>query len=99
MDPWIGIQTLVTRRDPKGQNPDALWEEQAIALAEALKIFTLDGARALRREALTGSLEVGKSADLIVLNQNLFAVPASEITVTQVELTLFEGMIVYRRTS
>ncbi len=97
MDPWIGIQTLVTRRDPQARTPGALWEEQAITLAEALKIFTLDGARALRREALTGTLEVGKSADFIVLNQNLFSVPASEIVTTQVERTFFEGQEVYRR--
>lgn len=89
MDPWIGIATMVTRRDPSGQTPGALWPEQSIALEQALRIFTIDGARALRRESETGSLKVGKSADLIVLKDNLFDLTPDRIVETVVEMTLF----------
>ncbi len=43
----------------------------------------------------TGSIEVGKRADLIVLNRNLFEIPPTEINETQVEATLFGGKLVY----
>lgn len=96
MDPWIGIASMVTRRDPEGRTPGALWPEQAISLPQALEIFVTGGARALRRGSLTGSVEVGKSADLIVLDRNLFAIPPEQISGTEVELTLFAGEVVHR---
>lgn len=97
IDPWVGIEAMVTRKDPREVSSGSFWVDQAISLAEALKIFTLDGAKAMLLEEKTGSVEVGKSADLIVLNHNLFNIPAEEINQTQVELTLFSGEVVYRR--
>jgi predicted amidohydrolase YtcJ len=96
MDPWAGIEAMVTRRDPKNETPGALWPEQAIRLEQALRIFTIEGAKALRLEAETGSIQVGKAADLIVLGQNLFAIEPEEIGDTTVEITLFAGEIVHR---
>ncbi len=78
------------------KSPGVLWAEQAISLEQALRIFTLDGARALRREAATGSQKVGKSADLIVLRQNLFQIPPEEIAATVVEMTFFGGRRVFQ---
>lgn len=95
MNPWPGMEALVTRRDPRGDYPGALWEEQAITLEEAVRLFTLDGARALKLQNVTGSVETGKSADLIVLQDNLFEIPASRIGETRVVLTLFEGRPVF----
>jgi predicted amidohydrolase YtcJ len=46
---------------------------------------------------VTGSIEVGKSVDMIVLNHNLFEIPEPEIHKTQVENTIFEGQVVYAR--
>jgi predicted amidohydrolase YtcJ len=94
-NPWVGVEALVTRADPRGQTPGRLWPEQAVTLAEALRIYTLNGARALRLERQTGSIEVGKSADLIVLDRNLFKVPIGEVGKTQVLETYFEGRRVY----
>ena len=45
-NPWMGIEALVTRNDPRGVTPGQLWPEQAVKLDEALKIYTLNGARA-----------------------------------------------------
>jgi predicted amidohydrolase YtcJ len=99
MDPWSGIQAMVTRRDPHHPAGRALWPEEAIGLADALRIYTLDGAAALRREAETGSIVVGKSADFVVLDHNLFKVPASQIAATEVAMTFFRGKLVYERPS
>ncbi len=99
MDPWIGIAAMVTRRDPTGATPGALWPEQAVSLAQALKIFTLDGARALRREHHTGSLKVGKAADVIVLDRHLFRIDPEDIAGTVVDMTVFAGRIVHQKAS
>ena len=91
MDPWGGIEAMVTRADPYRHSAQTLWPEQAIGLADALRIYTLDGAAALRREAQTGSIVAGKSADFIVLNRNLFKIAASQISGVHVEDDLFSG--------
>jgi predicted amidohydrolase YtcJ len=96
-NPWIGVEAFVTRRDPRGQTPGELWKEQAITLEEALRIYTINGAQALRLEQLTGSIELGKSADLIVLDRPLFKVPIEDVGDTQVQMTFFEGRLVFQR--
>ncbi len=95
MNPWTGMEGLVTRRDPGGEFPGALWEEQAISLAEAVKIYTIEGAKALKLDDQAGSVEVGKAANLIVLRDNIFENPASDIGDTLVAMTFFEGRLVY----
>ena len=97
LDPWIGIESMVTRRDPYGETAGALWPEQAISLEQALRIFTIEGAKALRLEAQTGSIKVGKSADLIVLSHNLFSIEPDKITETTVDMTLFAGQVVHQK--
>lgn len=94
-NPWLGIEALVTRKDPTASTPGTLWAEQRIELDEALEIFTIAGARALRLDQLTGSVEVGKSADIIVLNHNLFEVQPEQLGDTTVHQTYFEGKLVY----
>lgn len=94
MSPWAAIEALVTRTDPVSDYPGSLWPEEAISLEQALDIFTRQSAMALRLGEQTGSIEIGKSADLIVLNQNLFDVPVTAVSDTQVERVLFEGQVV-----
>ncbi len=96
-DPWLGIEGLVTRRDPLGRIPGALWPEQAVDLDTALRIYTINSATAMGLGATTGSIAPGKSADFIVLNQNLYAVPVERIHDTRVEQTYFQGRPVYIR--
>jgi predicted amidohydrolase YtcJ len=96
MNPWTGLEAIVSRKDPMATVDGSFWQEQGISLSQAIKLFTIDGARALRLEDKTGSLEVGKSADFIVLNQNLFDVPVENITDTEVLMTYFEGQLVYQ---
>ncbi|MET9259553.1 amidohydrolase [Amycolatopsis sp. NPDC004079] len=92
---WDGIQGLVTRRDPTQQRPGALWEEQAITLQEAIAVFTLNGAKAMGVDDVTGSLTPGKSADFVVLDQNPFDVPAASLAETRAVETWFAGRPVY----
>lgn len=99
MDPWLGIESMITREDPKALVKGTLWKEQSISLEQALRIFTLDGAKALKLGDVTGSIEAGKSADFIIINQNLFDISPHEISETKVEFTYFEGKVVFERTA
>jgi predicted amidohydrolase YtcJ len=94
-DPWFGLEGMVTRRNPKGLHPGALWPEQALDLETALEVYTRNPARAMGLGHVTGSIEVGKSADLIVLERNLFEVEPDRISKTRVLATLFEGRLVH----
>lgn len=95
IDPWLGLESMVTRRDPQGISEGALWPEQAISLEQAIAIFTLENARALRLEDRAGSLEAGKSADFVVLSQNLFDIAPEDISEVRVLRTVFQGETVY----
>ncbi len=95
-NPWPAIEALVTRANPTGEPHGVFGADQAIGLAEALKGYTINGAYAMHKEAETGSIEAGKSADMIVLNQNLFEIPPDRIGETRVWWTVFEGRVIYR---
>ncbi|WP_343731906.1 amidohydrolase [Duganella sp.] len=96
-NPWMGIEGLVTRRDPAGAIPGALWPEQAVDLATALRIYTLNSAEAMGLGAETGSIEVGKSADFIVLDKNLFKIPVTQVHTATVQQTYFRGRQVFHK--
>lgn len=94
---WEGIHGLVTREDPSGTYPGTLWIEEAITLDEAITAFTLSGAEAMGLASETGSLEVGKSADFVLLDRDPFAHPANELVRTTVAETWFAGRRVFLR--
>jgi hypothetical protein len=68
---------------------------EAIDLATAIRAATLGSAYGNFLNEDTGSIEIGKLADLIVIDTNLFDIPASEISEARVMLTLFGGEIVF----
>ena len=94
---WDGMQGLVTRRNPTGAAPGALWPEQAVDVATMIEFYTINSARALAIGDRTGSITVGKAADLIVLDQNLFKISPDKIAATKVDLTFFGGKLVHER--
>ncbi len=95
-DPLLAIQRGVLRRDPTAEAENAeLWPEEAVDVEAMITAFTIAGARANFLELETGSLEVGKSADLVVLRENLLEMPAERIHDAGVELTLFRGRPVF----
>src|SRR5574337_465425 len=97
-DPWNGMEGMITRRNPSGEFGDAaLWPDQALDLESVIAIYTVNGARAMQLGDVTGSIEAGKSADMIVLDRNLFETPPDEIADTKVLTTFFEGRPVHER--
>jgi len=86
------IAPVTTRRDPTGH----VWgESQRITLPEALRSATLDGAYASFEEHDKGSIEPGKLADLVVLDQDPLTVPVEQWLDIKVERTMLGGNWVY----
>ena len=93
------IQSWVTRIDPDNPDSGTLNSNQAISVAQAVTAFTKGGAACLGFgwEDKLGTIEAGKLADMVVLERNIFEIPANEIATVNVERTLLGGKIVYDR--
>lgn len=99
MNPLEAMQIAITRRGLK-EGPGPAWlPEETVDLPLMIAAYTINGAYVNFEEAETGSIEVGKSADLVVLDRNLFEIPAHEIHRAKVLLTLLEGQAVFRDSS
>ena len=94
-NPWPGIEAMVTRKDPYERFEGDYWLEEAVDLATALRIFTINGAIAGKQAAETGSLEVGKAADFIVLDRNPFTIAEDELGNVLVVYTYIDGVAVW----
>ncbi|MFJ5749065.1 amidohydrolase [Peribacillus frigoritolerans] len=93
LNPLLQIYRAVTRIDSSGKT---VWHpHECITLAEALKAYTSGPAYGTFREQELGTLEVGKLADIIVLERNLFEVLVEEIPDIKVLLTMVDGQVVY----
>ncbi len=94
-NPYVQMETAVTRLGALGEPYPEFTPHERISLPSAIEAFTINAAFVNKQEDETGSIEVGKLADLIVLDQNLFDIEPSEISETRVLLTLFGGKPVY----
>jgi predicted amidohydrolase YtcJ len=95
-DPLIAIQIGTTRLGIVEATEEVLFPEERASLEDLIASFTYNGAYANFLENETGSIEVGKQANMIVLDQNLFEIPPNEIAKTKVLLTLVDGVEVFR---
>ncbi|WP_076858370.1 amidohydrolase [Bradyrhizobium mercantei] len=93
--PWPGLSAMVTRRNPYSHSSETHSSHEALDLATAIELYTSRPARALRIDDRAGSLSPGKSADMIVLDRNLFEIAPEAIAETKVLATLFEGRCVH----
>jgi predicted amidohydrolase YtcJ len=94
-NPLEQIEVAVTRMGPLGETSTPFLPAERIDLREAIAAFTINAAYVNRDERDTGSIEVGKFADLAILDRNLFDIPATEISDAKVLTTLFEGKVVH----
>ena len=94
-DPLLGIETAIRRIDPDLEEGDPLNIDQAITLEQAIHSYTLGAAYVNHLDFDTGSIEVGKLADLVVLDKNLFDLEPTAISDAKVVVTLFGGQPVY----
>ena len=92
--PWLGIWIAVTRTLERGgvHRPD-----EALTREEALRLYTVNNAYLHREEKLKGTLEVGKFADVIVIDRDVLTCPAADIRETKVLFTVVGGKIVFEK--
>jgi predicted amidohydrolase YtcJ len=98
-DEWFDLEVAVLREADWGpefpQFDGTLNALPGLSLREGIRAITINGAYQMHQEQVTGSLEVGKLADLVVLNQNITKVPLDDISNTDVLLTMVGGKVVW----
>ncbi len=92
--PLVGIYAAVTR---KGRSGEVYAPEERLTVEEALRGYTAFGAFLTSEESSLGTIEVGKRADLVVLDRDLFEIDPEEILEAKVERTYLGGELVYAR--
>jgi predicted amidohydrolase YtcJ len=97
INPLYGIHAAVTRQDPSGQPNGGWFSDQKLSLDESIKGFTAVAAWNTRRENQLGSIAPGKWADLTILEQDLFNLPAEEWRAVKTAMTVVHGEVVYRK--
>jgi predicted amidohydrolase YtcJ len=97
VDPIRGIHNAVNRQTVDLRPPGGWIPEQRVSLETALRGYTTEGAYAEFAEKWKGSIEPGKLADLAVLSQDAFQMPAGGLAKLKVEMTVFDGKIVFTR--
>jgi len=96
MNPFVHVHAAVARHHV-GQKEILGSEEERLTVAQAIRAYTLDSAYAVEAEDYSGSLEVGKVADFIILDRNPFEIPEDEIVETKVLRTVLDGRTVFDR--
>jgi predicted amidohydrolase YtcJ len=94
-DPWFAMEGMITRQYPGHPEYGQLNPDERIDIHTAIEIFTRNGAMTMEKEDETGTIEPGKSADFIVINQNILEIPVKKIHETKVLKTVLRGHTVY----
>jgi len=94
-NPFYGLHASITRQDHKSFPTGGWYGDEKMSRVEALRSFTIDAAYAGHQEQVIGSLEVGKKADFIILENDIFTMPENKIWQEQVLQTWVAGKMVF----
>ncbi|KAA3641845.1 MAG: amidohydrolase [Proteobacteria bacterium] len=97
INPFFGIHAAVTRQDRENQPVGGWYPEESLSIEEAFKAFTIGAAYAANDEQNNGSLEAGKYADFIIIDQDIFSIDPKDIWRTQVLETWVNGKQIYHK--
>ncbi len=91
------LNAAVNRTTLQG-TPEGGWNPQEkISLADSIKAYTINGANATFEGDVRGSIKVGKYADMVIVDRNLFNIPPEDLINMEIDLTMVNGTIVYER--
>jgi len=93
-NPWLGMWITLTRETEGGAKPNP---EEQLTREQAIRLYTINNAYLHHEEKDKGSLEVGKYADLIIIDRDILNCPVDEILRTKVLATIVGGQIVFAR--
>ncbi len=96
LNPIEGMQIAITRRGLDAGPGPAWIPEELVDLPTMIAAYTINAAYAFGQERETGSLEVGKLADLVVIDHNLFDLAPDRLHTARVVMTVFQGKVVYQ---
>jgi predicted amidohydrolase YtcJ len=99
LNEWFALKVGVTRANAPDAGPQyagRLSEDSGLTRAQVVRAITMNSSYELHQDTKTGSLEVGKLADFIILDRNVFEIPAEQIADVKVITTVVGGRVVYR---
>lgn len=91
LDPIAGIDAAVNRETIDGKNPDGWLPAEKITVDQALRAYTVNNAYAVNQQHAMGSIDIGKLADFVVMDQNLLTIESHLIAKTKVLQTVVDG--------
>jgi predicted amidohydrolase YtcJ len=94
-DPLAAIETAIRRQNAYVESGPVLNAKESVSLASMIDAYTINAAWLMHHEDITGSIEVGKRADITVLDRQIFEIPATEISDAKVLMTMLDGEIIY----
>jgi predicted amidohydrolase YtcJ len=97
INPFYGLYAAVTRQTVTGLPEEGWFPEQRIRLEKAIKAYTWGSSFGAFEDDKKGTIEVGKLADIVVLNTDLFETEPSEWLKAEVDYTIVGGMVVFER--
>ena len=97
MDPRLGLHVAVNRTTLDGEPEGGAPPEERLDLPAAIQAYTREGAWASFDEQRKGMIAPDMLADMVILSRSLFDEPSTSLLDTQVDVTIFDGKVVYRR--
>lgn len=95
-DPWSAIYTALQRKYLVNPAQDSFYPDEKIDVDQAIMAYTANSAFAVGEESILGSIEIGKQADLIIIDKDIFIEPAEVLLDTKVALTVQAGQIMHQ---
>ena len=97
LNPMLTLYAATTRATLDGKHPDGWVPEQKISITEAVRAYTSGSAFAEFQDAVKGTIVRGKVADLVILSDDVFSIPAARLKDVQVLTTVAGGKVVHQR--
>ena len=97
LNPMEGLYAAVTRKDRQGEEGEGWFPEQKLTMEEAIELYTLGSANAEFMEDRKGMIKKGYLGDVVIIDQDLMAIPSEEIMKSKVDYTIVGGKVVYKR--
>jgi len=95
LNPMEGLKAAVTRQTLDGKHPDGWVPEQKISLEEAIHAYTVGSAFAEFQEKVKGSLMIGKLADVVILDRDIFQMDPANLDQVKITMTIVDGRVVW----
>lgn len=95
-NPFWAMEVAVLRRNPEVVQDAAWLPDEVMTVKDYIDALTINGAKVMHQEEIRGSIEVGKRADLVLVDQDPYAISPEKLSDIKIRMTVLEGKPVYR---